>query len=421
MGCWRRSRTIVELPGTDTATGAPVKVTGDGRDFGVVRALYETSGAGRRSIGYIGTIVKLPGADSMTHGIDTHFLSGGAKVRWDTQLMYSDVDNTDGYGVFTDVMYTQRRGLLHRLSFDFIDDRLDISDFGFIHQNDVIRAQYGIVRSTSQGLDYFRQVNNSIFLFAQSNTDGLLNRLGIFTNQSFMFENRSQIRLEIDYFPERWDDRNSLGNGLFKTDARWFTQIAFGTDSAKKFSWSGSLGAEQEELDGNWTYGSDFGITYIPNDRFSFDLDLRFKKRDGWLLHRTGRDFTTYATDDFQPRFSVDYFITAHQQLRLTMQWAGITAQAQDYWQVPPTKGDLLLRALGPGASNEDFTLSRLTAQFRYRWEIGPLSDLFVVYTRGSNLAGVDLDDDFGTLFTNALNEPIIDVVVVKLRYRFGT
>jgi hypothetical protein len=66
-----------------------------------------------------------------------------------------------------------------------------------------------------------------------------------------------------------------------------------------------------------------------------------------------------------------------------------------------------------------DFALSRLTSQLRYRWEIGPLSDLFVVYTRGSNLPG-RVDDSFDDLFDDALREPVIDVFVVKLRYRLG-
>ena len=88
----------VDLLGTVTATAVPVHVVEDGRDFGVVRALYETSGEGRRSIGYIGTVVALPGVDSLTHGVDTHFLSRSGKLSWDTQLMYSNVDHVEGYG-----------------------------------------------------------------------------------------------------------------------------------------------------------------------------------------------------------------------------------------------------------------------------------------------------------------------------------
>jgi len=44
---------------------------------------------------------------------------------------------------------------------------------------------------------------------------------------------------------------------------------------------------------------------------------------------------------------------------------------------------------------------------------------LFLVYTRGSNLPN-RVDDVFSDLFDDALNTPIVDVFVVKLRYRFG-
>jgi hypothetical protein len=114
----------------------------------------------------------------------------------------------------------------------------------------------------------------------------------------------------------------------------------------------------------------------------------------------------------------VDFFITARQQLRMTMQWAGVRAKAVNYWTVPGTKGALVpLIFVAP--PNEDFTLSRLTTQLRYRWEIGPLSDLFVVYTRGSNMRGIGPLEGFDTLFTNAINEPVVNSLVAKVRYRF--
>jgi len=69
--------------------------------------------------------------------------------------------------------------------------------------------------------------------------------------------------------------------------------------------------------------------------------------------------------------------------------------------------------------ANADFGISQLSVQFRYRWEIAPLSDLFVVYTRGSNLPSTP-DEDFGSLLRDAWTNEIVDVFVVKLRYRLG-
>ena len=177
---------------------------------------------------------------------------------------------------------------------------------------------------------------------------------------------------------------------------------------------------EQEELDGNWSPAIDVGFTYVPNGRLSIDFDLRYRKRNGWLLHTGGRDFATFDANDVQPKLSIDYFITATQQLRLTMQWAGVEAEAERYWRTRLSNGALLRRSVGPGESNEDFSLSRLTAQLRYRWEIGPLSDLFVVYTRGNQFIHDHAEDGLGTLWTDSLRDPVVDMLVVKLRYRFG-
>ena len=415
----------VVLRGTDES-GADVEWEGEGRDFGVVRALYEQTGSGRRSIGYMGTMVNLPGErdPAIVHGIDAHALSPRGRLSWDGQYVYSyappnDRDNAavTGHGIYNDFQFFQRRGLIHSGAVDYIDRDLSMRALGFIGRNDAIVARYGIIRYAN--LKRFRQIRNSLFFSGQTNVDGFANRLGIFSSHSLMLNNSSEIKGYVNYFPSRWDDLNSRGNGMFKVKGRLFTQIGFGTDTAKPFSWSGTLTADQEELGGR-SFGSDFGITYKPIDRLSLDFDVRYMRRDGWLLHSGGRKFTTYSTSDVQPIVKADFFFTARHQIRLTLQWAGIDAEDLDYLEVPESEDWLVPRAEMPADGDEDFTISRLTGQFRYRWEIGPLSDLFVVYTRGSNLVR-EAGYDFGELFTDALREPIVDFMVVKLRYRFGS
>lgn len=60
-----------------------------------------------------------------------------------------------------------------------------------------------------------------------------------------------------------------------------------------------------------------------------------------------------------------------------------------------------------------------MTFQARYRWEIAPLSDLFLVYTRDSNLPR-DTFDSYSNLFARTWNQPIVDTFAFRLRYRFG-
>ena len=57
--------------------------------------------------------------------------------------------------------------------------------------------------------------------------------------------------------------------------------------------------------------------------------------------------------------------------------------------------------------------------QVRYRWQIAPLSDLFIVYTKGDSRR-TSLND-FRHLFEESWQDPLADQLVIKLRYRLGS
>lgn len=414
-----------EVSRRGTRDGSSVIVEQDGRDFGIARLVYETGGVERNAVGYIGTLVRDPSHDAVVHGVDAHLLRRNGAFSADLQLLASDVGDasggvpaSNGYGGFLDLRYVPKRGQTHTLAFDYFDEDLDISDFGFIRRNDVIGARYNFDVTTSQGLKSLRMKRMSVFLSQEFNQDGRSIRSGIFVRNRWTFLDESEIRTELNFFPQRWDDRNSLGNGDYRIHKRWFGEVAYGTNTALPFSFS-VVGRVLQEDRGDVTYQSLLGFTLKPNDRFSLDLDLDASRRDGWLLHRGGRNFTTFRARDLRPLLALDYFFSARQQLRLTLQWAGIKAQQQRNFVVPAGDGDLDEVPIGANAPSRNFTISRLAAQLRYRWEIAPLSDLFVVYTRGSNLPSAP-GESFGGLFGDALREPIVDVLVVKLRYRFG-
>ena len=69
---------------------------------------------------------------------------------------------------------------------------------------------------------------------------------------------------------------------------------------------------------------------------------------------------------------------------------------------------------------DHDFTASILTTQLRYRWEIAPLTDFYLVYNLGNELPDTHLVP-FSDLFGDALSDPIVESFVAKLRYRFGS
>ena len=89
----------------------------------------------------------------------------------------------------------------------------------------------------------------------------------------------------------------------------------------------------------------------------------------------------------------------------------------QDFWAVP--EGDGKLVSAEPDDPEQDFSVSILTAQLRYRWEIAPLTDFYLVYNLGNTLPN-DPNRALGGLFSDAFNDPVVESFVAKLRYRFG-
>ena len=98
-GALLASEDDTEIEGT-LSDGTRVNLQATGRDFTVGRLLYEdTSGGGRRSIGWMGTDVSHPEINSTVNAIDAHYFSADQRWALDGQFMHSDVarSHRDGF------------------------------------------------------------------------------------------------------------------------------------------------------------------------------------------------------------------------------------------------------------------------------------------------------------------------------------
>lgn len=390
----------------------------DGRDFGVARLLYEDNAGGAyRALGVMGTTVRRPDRDATVLSGDYHYLTPRGKWNLNGQLMYSHITREkDGHGTFLDLTYVPRQGFRHSISANWYDEHLNIDDFGFLRRNDSIGVNY-IFNWSRSNLPNFKQRQTNIFLSEEWNTEGRVVRSGIFLRQFVTLYNLSRWRVELDWFPERWDDRNSRDNGDFKIDQRAVFDVSYQSDDSRKFFYRLSAGARGEDK-GGMAFTYNLNLTVKPTDRFSASLDLRYRDRHGWLVWVEDRDFAEYDAESWEPTFNMDFFFSAKQQLRFSLQWVGLKSYATDYWEVPVGDGSLDRRS--QPAESEDFAISSMNIQIRYRWEIAPLSDLFIVYTSNANLDN-PLGETFPTLAKDAYKQPLAEQLVVKLRYRFGS
>ena len=423
LGNWRYGALLAAEDDTSVrgtaADGRRVRVNATGRDFAIGRLLYEnTSGGGRRGYGWIGTRLDHPDRTATVNGLDYSYFSADTTWAFDGQYFHSDVDGVTGQGTMFDLHYRPRRGIQHSFTGTFFDDKLNINDVGYVQRNDHQMLDYRF-SITQSGLERFRSLTRTINVINQWNTDGRPVRLGLFGGQNMSFHNNTSLNLNLRYFPARVDDRLSRGNGTYKIPHRWSYDATWTSDRSRPVSYQLRIGNAQEDLQrSNISYSA--GVQWQPNDRLSTELELEYADRESWLVHSGADRMTAFRATEWTPEWNISYFFTARQQLRLVVQWTGIRAQEDKFYRINQDDVRHLTRTAKPGVMPEDFTVSRMSFQARYRWEIAPLSDLFIVYTRGSDLPS-DMSADYQSLLFDSWSQRISDTWVVKLRYRLGS
>ena len=406
----------VSLLGHD-AGGKKVNLRADGRDLAAVRLLYENVDSARRSIGYLGTLVRGPLYDAATNAIDGHYTSANGHLIAEGLLIATDVGHVRGNAAQFEMQYAPDSRTQHRITIDWFDKEVNFNDFGFLARNNYAGAQYALLYANSNTGGRVTDIRGTLIANAKvSVTEHHLVDGGVFWRNMMVLPGRNTLRSGIGYLPAGYEDRDSRGNGAYRTDGRVWSELLLATDASSRYSFSVNIGAQQENL-GGWTYLIGGGVTWRPSDRVSMDLDLKYRDRHGWIVYQGGRNFGRFDAGDVQPAVKLNWFLAPAHQLNFTLQWAGVRADDRGFFAVPAGDGRLVpATRLRP---TNDFTVSLLTMQARYRWEIAPLTDLYLVYNRGNTLPNA-VDASFSDLFDDGIRHPIINSLVAKLRWRFG-
>lgn len=405
----------VDLIGSDAA-GNEVNVGADGRNFGALRMLYENVEASRHSLGYLGTFVDGPVYESAVHGIDGHYTSADGRFIGEGLLIATDVNDSTGEAAQLEMQYAPDSRIQHRVTLDWFDEEVNFNDLGFLQRNDYTGAQYALLYANSNTGKSVTDIRGTVIVNGKiSVSEGYLVDGGLFWRNSMVLPGRNTLRSGIGFLPGGYEDRDSRGNGAYETDDRVWTELLLATDASSRYSFSLNVGAQQENL-GDWTYLLGGGVTWRPTDRFSVDLDVKYRNRHGWIVYQGGRNFGRYDAPDLQPALKMNWFLAAAHQLNFTVQWAGVRADEDGFYAVPVGDGELAptQRTL----PDHDFTVSLFTLQARYRWEIAPLTDFYLVYNRGNTLPNLG-EAEFVDLLDDAFRHPIINSFVAKLRWRF--
>jgi len=395
-----------------------------GRDFYAVRGTREFDGQGLGAM--------------MTH-VDRPYLDRAATVyefdhRWvptdrislRTTLVESDMDQagTSSRDNGVQLRYDQDfgNGWRQNAYAVHLGKDLQLNDFGYLERNNFNYLRYEVDRRFTN-LPATSSYASHEWRWAASlryNDEGL-HLVDVWAiDQLGELRNGGNDLFEIAKYLPGYDDQITRGNGVVRMPAKFYLYYERFTPRQKNWSlfWHARYAAEGLEGPRHGATEIDFNPTYFFSDNLALGVELFAQHNPDWLLWpdwipQDGRLLGSFRADMLQLNSTMQWTISAKQELRIKLESIALDARLKQAWRVADDGT--------PVATDEpvpDFSLRNLGFQVRYRYELAPLSNLYIAYVRGG-FGFNDFSQDVGSLLGDAFSLRDSEQVLVKLSYRF--
>jgi hypothetical protein len=390
-----------------------------GRTFGALRLVRDLK---EQNLGLLATRVERPYLDRTASviGVDHNWRP---TARWNvrTRLMGSEIEQSgqrtqgDGATIWAD--YEMDHGWRQQwIGMHFSND-LQINDAGYLSRNSTNYAHWQLSRRFTNLPAESRYMSKDWRWRISSD----YNDYGQLMAHQFRISRESRLRDgsyeygQVNINSAGVDDLLTRGNGVVNLPPNFNSHFEF--ERPRQGNWAYHLELEFKSggLAGNDKVGYSVNLepTYFISDALNVYLGLYAARTPDWLVWQRDNLIGSFDGEESHFNAGFNWIMTNRHELRLKLQAVAVNAEVQQGYRV-----DLSGNAVPTDEIVNDFSVRNLGLQIRYRFEIAPLSYLYVVYGRG----GYDeepVSDDRGRLLRNTFDLRDDDQVLVKLSYRF--
>lgn len=416
----------VKLNGSFGATNygvfAATEADAVGRDFFAARA---TRDFGNQGLGAMITQVDRPYLDRLAtvYSLD-HRWSPNAAWNIRSTVVASDIDQQGSTqrdsGVQIRIDHESANGWRQQLYALHAGGDLQLNDFGYLERNNINYIRGEVARRVTE-LPESSPFSSHDYQFAMSNRT---NDDGVLINNAIAFKRFSERRdggnqfIDFAILSAGNDDLLTRGNGIVKIPAKLFAfaERFIPHKDGKRWDWYGNVRYAAEGLEGpsKGTIQLFVEPTYLVNERLNISAGLEWQNNPDWLLWQGDNKLGSFHSNLLQLNAGLTWIINNKQELRVRLEALALDANAIQAWRVQADGTPLAVNE-----SLDDFGLNNLGFQIRYRYELAPLSYIYVAYVRGGSLFDEGNSYDVSRLFTDAFSLRDSEQLLVKFSYRF--
>lgn len=398
-----------------------------GRSFGALRLARDFS---TQNLGLMMTRVERPYLDRVATvlGVDHDWRP---TPRWNvrSRVFGSRIDQagerSDDLGATVWADYEMDRGWRQQWIAMHFGNDLQINDAGYLSRNSLNYLHWEVRRRFTD-LPADSRYASKDWRWRIGGTD---NDHGDRLQRQFRMSRQSQLRngsseyAQININSSGVSDNLTRGNNRLRLPANFNSHAEYSRPRKGNWSFETWVDAQSGGLSGNDQIGYNLGFepTYYIGDSFSLFGGISYESTPDWLVWQCGNPAAAcgnrvgrYDERALELDGGINWNIGSKQELRVKLQALGLDARLKETILVQPDGGYLAVN--DPEVT--DFSLRTLGFQIRYRYELAPLSYLYVVYGRGGYRQNA-LSDEPGQLLQDSFDLRDDEQLLVKFSYRF--
>ncbi len=413
----------VKLDGSFGATKYGVFAADESGDAGrSFRALRLVRDYDTQNLGMMLTQVERPYLDreATVFGIDHNWRPS---ARWNvrsrvfgSQVEQPGHDSRDtGATVWVD--YEMDHGWRQQWIAMHFGDELQLNDFGYLSQNDLNYAHWEVGRRFADLPADSRYASKDW----RWRVSSVHNDHGQRLDNQFRMSRRSELRngsseyAQINVSSSGVDNLLTRGNGVLKLPSSFNANFEYSRPRKGNWAFDIEANALSGGLAGNDKvgYSIEFTPTWFISDAFSVHVGAYANHTPDWLVWQRDNLIGSFDGREWHFDAGLDWNIGSRQEVRVKLQTLAIDAQLRRGYRV-----DASGNAIASDEPIDDFSVRTLGFQIRYRYELAPLSYLYVVYGRGGYREDA-FSEEPGRGLRDSFDLRDDEQLLVKFSYRF--
>ena len=397
-------------------------------DFSIGRSYYAArvkKEDGNTTLGYMLTYTDDPilNRTAMVNAFDYDNIVN-EKLRLYSILLHAEAEDKSSIGVKGGLRFRPTKDDNHSIGFHYYGDDLNINDMGYLQKNDWIAL--GGRSSFDRFFDEnskFQDIEYSVRYGHNADTNGNSSPTYINPKIELTLKNTSVFNFWTTYESSGKNTtitRKFIDSPFIKRPAKYNYGMAFNSKNYSNSAFGIKANFERGSKNNSWN-SDGYKKTWMEASYYFFPLDfltmkMGFSLRDQqeWLKWIDTNHLAAYDANEKFLTFDLNYFEGNKHELRLKAQFVALKANNPTSLESNNT-GYLT----ASDKTVNSFNVGEAAFQIRYKYELAPLSNLYIVYSQGGNIFEENIDSNTTSIVDDSWSNPSGKVFAVKLRLRF--